>query len=70
MKSLLLASICLAYDGHGDCADRQVFVAGAWDGPMAPISCDTEMAASLRRLKMEGYERVFQLECETVGDQE
>lgn len=67
MKSLLLASMCLAYDGAGDCEDRQVFVTGVWEGPASAVLCDEELAASMRRLRQEGYERMFQLECETTG---
>lgn len=70
MKSLLLASMCLAYDGAGDCEDRQVFVAQAWEGPTSAVQCEDELAASMRRLKIEGYERMFELECETVGNEE
>lgn len=70
MKSLLLASMCLAYDSNGDCVDRQVFVAQAWDGPTSAVQCEDEMTASLRRLKQEGYERMFQLECETTSGSE
>lgn len=67
MKSVLLVSMCLAYNPAGDCDDRQVFLAGAWDGPEAPIACDEELAASMRRLRQGGYERMFQLECETTS---
>lgn len=70
MKSILLASMCLAYNPAGDCEDRQVFVTGVWEGPTSAVLCDEELAASMRRLRQEGYERMFQLECETTGGSE
>jgi hypothetical protein len=67
MKSVLIASMCLAYDPAGDCVDRQEWLSGVWQGAEAPIQCDEELAASPRRLKQEGYERMFELRCETAG---
>lgn len=67
MKSVLIASMCLAYDPAGDCVDRVESARGIWYGAEAPIQCDEELAASMRRLKQEGYERMFELRCETTG---
>lgn len=65
MTSLLFAALCVAYDASGACIDRQVWPAGMWEGPDAPIACEVEAMASRQRLADAGLERHFVLYCET-----
>lgn len=67
MKSILLAYVCLAYDGSGGCVDQQVLPAGEWEGPTAAIECDEEAMASRRRLIKEGADRMITVRCESSG---
>ncbi|MCY1451694.1 hypothetical protein D9M71_685730 [compost metagenome] len=65
MITILLAGICMTYDASGACTDRQVWPAGMWEGPEAPMDCEAEAMASRRRLHDEGLERHFVIWCET-----
>ena len=64
MISVLFAALCVAYDAGGACVDRQVFPAGAWEGPTASVECEAEAMASRQRLQAEDLERHFLIYCE------
>lgn len=63
MISMLFAALCVAYDAGGACTDRQVFPAGMWEGPTAPV--EAEAVVSRKRLEAEGHDRHFLVYCET-----
>lgn len=65
MITILFAALCVAYDDSGACIDREVWPAGMWEGPAAPVQCEAEAMASRGRLADAGLERHFVLYCET-----
>lgn len=70
MISMLFAALCVAYDASGACTDRQVFPAGMWEGPNAPVECEAEAMTSRKRLEAEGHDRHFLLYCESENRSE
>lgn len=68
MSVVLFAALCVAYDSSNSCTDRQVFPAGMWEGPGAVIECQTELQASIERLRAEHLEKHFVLYCEQQGE--
>jgi hypothetical protein len=70
MITMLFAALCVAYGPGEECVDRQIFPAGRWEGPTAPIECEAEAMASRERLTKEGLAYHFTIYCESTPEGE